>query len=86
MSGKKDRNSLLNNIKGKCPTVLRQDTIAAIATPFGMAGVGIIRISGPEALEIARRIFQPAQANCPWETHHLYHGDIVSADGNTHPR
>jgi len=63
--------------------VLRQDTIAAIATPFGMAGVGIIRISGPEALKFARRIFQPAHANCPWETHHLYHGDILSADGNT---
>ena len=63
--------------------MLRQDTIAAIATPFGMAGVGIIRISGLEALKIARRIFQPAHANCPWETHHLYHGDITSADGNT---
>jgi tRNA modification GTPase len=63
--------------------VLSQDTIAAIATPFGMAGVGIIRISGPEALKFARRIFQPAHANCPWETHHLYHGDILSADGNT---
>jgi len=48
-----------------------------------MAGVGIIRISGLEALKIARRIFQPAHANCPWETHHLYHGDITSADGNT---
>ena len=63
--------------------MLRQDTIAAIATPFGIAGVGIIRISGPEALKIARRIFQPAHANCSWETHHLYHGDIISADGNT---
>jgi tRNA modification GTPase len=48
-----------------------------------MAGVGIIRISGPEALEIARRIFQPVHATCPWETHHLYHGDIISADGYT---
>ena len=63
--------------------MLHQDTIAAIATPFGMAGVGIIRISGLEALKIARRIFQPAHANCPWETHHLYHGDIISADGIT---
>jgi tRNA modification GTPase len=48
-----------------------------------MAGVGIIRISGSEALKIARRIFQSAHANCPWETHHLYHGDFLSADGNT---
>jgi tRNA modification GTPase len=63
--------------------VLRQDTIAAIATPLGMAGIGIIRISGPEALEIARRIFQPASGNCLWESHRLYHGDLVSADGKT---
>jgi tRNA modification GTPase len=64
-------------------TVLLQDTITAIATPFGTAGVGIIRISGPQALEIAHRVFRPAHANCPWETHHLYHGDIISADGKT---
>lgn len=63
--------------------MLDRDTIAALATPFGMAGVGIIRISGPDALGIARRIFQPVHGTCPWETHHLYHGDILSADGKT---
>jgi len=35
-----------------------EDTIAAIATPFGTAGIGKIRISGPEAISIADRIFQ----------------------------
>lgn len=35
------------------------DTIAAIATPFGVGGLGVIRISGPRALEIARRVFRP---------------------------
>ena len=63
--------------------MLLQDTITAIATPFGTAGVGIIRVSGAQSLEIAHRIFQPALINCPWETHHLYHGDIISADGKT---
>ena len=63
--------------------MLRQDTIAAAATPFGVSGIGIIRISGPEALAIARRIFQPSNENCPWESHHLYHGEILSADGQT---
>ena len=63
--------------------MLRQDTITATATPFGMSGIGIIRISGPEALEIARRIFQPSSGKCAWKSHHLYHGDIISADGKT---
>ncbi len=61
--------------------MLLQDTITAIATPFGTAGVGIIRVSGPKAFEIGRRIFHPAQTNCSWDTRHLYHGDIISADG-----
>lgn len=63
--------------------MLHEDTIAAVATPFGLSGVGIIRISGPKSLEIVRRIFQPSNGTCPWESHHLYHGDIVSADGKT---
>ena len=63
--------------------MLCHDTIAAIATPLGTAGVGIIRISGPQAQEIARRIFKPTAKNCPWKSHFLYHGDIVSADGKT---
>ncbi len=43
-----------------------QDTIAAIATPPGNGGVGIIRISGPSASEIAKKLtnksFLPRQA------------------------
>ncbi|MFK5949369.1 MAG: tRNA uridine-5-carboxymethylaminomethyl(34) synthesis GTPase MnmE [Methylococcales bacterium] len=37
---------------------ITQDTIAAIATPPGNGGVGIIRISGPSAFEIAQKITQ----------------------------
>jgi tRNA modification GTPase len=63
--------------------VLRQDTIAATATPFGMSGIGIIRISGPEALAIARLVFHPSSGKCAWKSHHLYRGDIICADGKT---
>lgn len=35
------------------------DTIAAIATAMTNSGIGIIRISGPEALEVADRVFRP---------------------------
>lgn len=59
------------------------DTIAAIATPSGIGAVGIIRVSGPAALQIARQIFHPKKKNCCWESHHLYYGDIISGDGKT---
>lgn len=36
-----------------------QDTIAAISTPPGRSGLGIVRLSGPRAREIAERIFHP---------------------------
>ena len=35
-----------------------EDTIAAISTPYGSGGIGIIRISGIRAFEIAGRIFK----------------------------
>jgi len=34
------------------------DTIAAVATASGVGGIGIVRISGPEAMRIARDIFR----------------------------
>ena len=36
---------------------MKEETIAAIATPAGEGGIGIIRISGPESKEILGRIF-----------------------------
>ena len=33
------------------------DTISAIATPLGQGGIGIVRLSGPEALAVADKIF-----------------------------
>jgi tRNA modification GTPase len=58
------------------------DTIAAIATPPGIGGVGIVRLSGPEALAIARRIFRlPGKRGeaAEWqpESHRLYYGHAI---------
>lgn len=36
------------------------DTIAAIATPAAPAGLGVVRLSGEEALTVADRVFRPA--------------------------
>ncbi|MEX1347430.1 MAG: hypothetical protein AB1Z31_06830, partial [Desulfobacterales bacterium] len=37
---------------------MKTATIAAVATPPGIGGVGIIKISGPEALKIAATLFR----------------------------
>lgn len=34
------------------------DTIAAISTPIGESGIGIVRLSGPKTIEIAKKIFR----------------------------
>jgi tRNA modification GTPase len=57
-----------------------RDTIAAIATPSGVGGTGLIRISGPLAEGIARRLFKPSRPLAAFLSHHLYHGEIVSPD------
>ena len=57
-------------------------TIAAISTPPGAGGIGIIRISGPHALPILQTVFRPLSAACTFASHQLYYGWIVRpADG-----
>jgi len=53
------------------------DTIAAIATPLGTGGIGIIKISGPKSVEIATRIFCPRNVSLPFKSHYLHYGDII---------
>ena len=38
----------------------QQSTIAAISTPLGTGGISVIRISGPDAVAVAEKIFSPA--------------------------
>lgn len=54
------------------------DTIAAIATPIGEGGIGVIRVSGPLSEKILLRLFRPRRRRTSFTSHHLYHGDIVS--------
>ena len=42
---------------------MREDTIAAVATAAGEGGIGIVRISGDEALEILNKVFVPVSKN-----------------------
>lgn len=58
------------------------DTIAAISTPFGTGGIGIVRISGPEAFEIGARVFVTKKPFDQIGSHTATHGKIVDpADG-----
>lgn len=64
---------------------MENDTIAAIATPVGSSGIGIVRISGPNAIDISKRIFLPHQHVSSTElalffkeiqSRHLYYGYV----------
>lgn len=61
-----------------------EDTIAAIATPPGEGGIGIIRISGSDAVRIIEQLFAPKNKKL-WEqktSHRLYLGHIVDKNKN----
>ncbi len=53
------------------------DTIAAISTAVGHSGVGIIKISGPDALPIAKQLFRSASGAKRFQPHRLHYGQIV---------
>jgi tRNA modification GTPase len=54
-----------------------QDTIAAISTPLGEGGVGIVRLSGQEARLIVEKIFPSRLAN-----RHLVYGHIIDPESD----
>jgi len=55
---------------------ITDSTIAAISTPPGSGGIGIIRISGDLSLAVLKKIFQPHDENCRYRSHQLYYGRI----------
>lgn len=59
----------------------QNDTIAAIATPLGSGGIGIVRMSGPEAAAVLGRLFRGAVAPAEMESHRLYLGDVCDEKG-----
>ena len=59
--------------------VVYDDTIVAIATAAGEAGIGVVRLSGPQALTIGKRMFRASSRECAFESHRLYHGHVIDA-------
>ena len=59
------------------------DTIAAIATAMSSSGIGIIRVSGEQAVSIVNRIFISRKDNFDLNTapsHHIYYGMIQDGE------
>ena len=59
------------------------DTIAAISTPPGIGGIGVVRVSGPHTLAIARQVFvRPSGLPLSrLESHRIYHGFVIDVGG-----
>lgn len=59
------------------------DTIAAISTPPGIGGIGVIRISGPQCLEILSLLFGGTRAgveDCTaLQSHKVFHGYVFDS-------
>ncbi len=54
------------------------DTIAAIATPPGVGGIGVIRVSGPDAFSLVMPLFrQPHGRNDQPQSHMLTYGHMI---------
>ena len=59
------------------------ETIAAISSAAGNSGIGIIRVSGDEAIEVVDKIFRPANKNkklANVESHTVHYGHIMDGD------
>ncbi|MFP4452508.1 MAG: tRNA uridine-5-carboxymethylaminomethyl(34) synthesis GTPase MnmE [Desulfosalsimonas sp.] len=75
------------------PESMDRSTIAAIATPEGFGGIGIIKVSGPDAFSVAGSVFmhgsydpdnrqtsESAGKNLSFSPWRLYYGHIVDPD------
>lgn len=59
--------------------VTKEDTIVALATPNGTGAIGVIRLSGPEAISIADSVFKGKDLT-KQESHTIHFGQIVDGD------
>jgi tRNA modification GTPase len=53
------------------------DTIVALSTPPGRGGLGVVRLSGPEARAIAGRLLSPVS----WQSWRAHTAELLSRDG-----
>jgi tRNA modification GTPase len=61
-----------------------EDTIAAISTPLGYSGIGIVRLSGKDAIKIAEKVFSSPKGKrlSKTPTHRILYGHIIDPENN----
>jgi tRNA modification GTPase len=59
--------------------ISQQETIAAISTPLGEAGIGIVRLSGKDSLSILERVFRTPTGKplSNPESHRIHYGYVI---------
>ena len=64
-----------------------EDTIAAISTPIGQGGIGIVRLSGKDALVITDKIFltKSKRKLSDAKSHTVHYGWIVTGPSDQGP-
>jgi tRNA modification GTPase len=70
-------NKNFSSNKSKEISPKEEKTIAAISTPFGESGIGIVRITGSLAESIAKILFKPKIEQTYFISHHFHFGEII---------
>jgi len=64
------------------PDSVGVDTIVAISTPAGEGAISLVRMSGPNAIAIADKVFRGKETPSHFASHVQHLGDIVDSAGN----
>ncbi|MDB5003874.1 MAG: tRNA modification GTPase [Mucilaginibacter sp.] len=56
-----------------------EETIVALATPAGVGAIGVIRLSGPDAIKIANRVFKGKDLT-KQQSHTIHFGNIIDGE------
>ncbi len=59
---------------------MKEDTIVALATPLGNAGISVVRLSGDKSLQIATKFFSSKKLEKQVMPRYMYLGDINTDD------
>ena len=62
---------------------LQNNTVAAISTPLGVGGIGVIRVSGPDAFSVTEAIFAPVSGKklTDQKGYTAHYGRLHDSDG-----